>query len=252
MSRVPEGTRVYAIGDLHGDLDSLERMHAQIERDLDRDPAAKPLCVYLGDYIDRGPDSRDLLDVLIETRDRKDGIKRRFLGGNHESMFLEFLRTPVAYAAWLQWGGLETARSYGVEYDEEETLLPSGLERIRDRLKKALPSEHKKFLEKLEDLVVLGDYAFVHAGIRPGVPLSRQKPEDLRGIREPFLSHTEPFEKRVVHGHVIVREPEVLPNRIGVDTGLFTTGVLTCVVLESDAVRFLQVKRPVLSSVRES
>jgi len=236
----PDGVCVYAIGDIHGCLSALHRLLDAIRTDFHALADAEGLAasiVFLGDYVDRGPDSRGVLDVLS----RGDlGIPCRFLRGNHEQAMLDFLSDPVRQAAWLTFGGVETLASYGVPASVG-TSDPKRLRAMRDGLDERLPPRHRAFLADLETMAVLGDYAFVHAGVRPGVGLNRQRIEDLLWIREPFLTSRRRHEKVIVHGHTVTEEPESLPNRIGVDTGAYAAGPLTAVALHGTARRFIQV-----------
>jgi serine/threonine protein phosphatase 1 len=241
----PAGLCVYAVGDVHGQRRELERLMALIGADAGRvgaESGLEPLVVFLGDYVDRGPDSRGVLDMLCDMEARFGagaGMACRFLAGNHEAAMLDFLRDPAAGAEWLNYGGAETLASYGVRASVG-TTDPARCRALRDALEERLPDEHRRFLDGLEPLVVLGDYAFVHAGIRPGQPLDRQRPQDLLWIREPFLSWNKRHEKVIVHGHTVVDEPEFLHNRIGVDTGAYATGILTALVLHGTVQRVVQ------------
>ena len=243
--QAPVGLCVYAVGDVHGQCRELERLLALVAADAARQCAEsglEPLIVFLGDYVDRGPNSRGVLDLLCELETRFDagtGIACRFLAGNHEAAMLDFLKEPAAGAEWLSFGGAETLASYGVRASVG-TTDPVRCRALRDALDERLPDEHRRFLTALEPMVVLGDYAFVHAGIRPGQPLQRQRPQDLLWIREPFLSSSKRHEKVIVHGHTVVDEPEFLPNRIAVDTGAYATGILTALALHGAAQRVVQ------------
>jgi serine/threonine protein phosphatase 1 len=231
-SSVPE--RIYAIGDIHGRLDLLERAIAAIRRDVeDHGPAA--LIVTLGDYIDRGPQSRGVLDRLIENPFPASYVA---LKGNHETLLDIFLAEPTSGPFWLQQGGLQTLQSYGIRL---KGLMAANFREARDQLQAALPAAHVNFLHSLKTSLSHGKYFFCHAGVRPGVPLEGQSEDDLLWIRDEFLSSSADFGKIIVHGHTPVPEPEVRPNRIGIDTGAFATGRLTCVALSGDAPRFLQV-----------
>ncbi len=236
--RVPDGERVYCIGDIHGRLDLLEELHRDIARDAAGFGGPRSM-VYLGDYIDRGPQSKEVIDLLLA--DPLPDFDTVHLLGNHEQSMLDFLRHPHAVASWLTYGGIATLRSYGVR------VLPDvshrDIEPLRDALDAALPDAHRAFFESLPLVHCTGDYCFVHAGIRPGVPLQEQNDEDLLWIREDFTASTARHEHVVVHGHTIAPEVELLPNRIGIDTGAFHTGVLTCLVLEADTQRLLQTGR---------
>lgn len=236
----PEGTCVYAVGDIHGERKALDRMLAAIAADAERQRAngLEPAVVFLGDYIDRGTDSCGVLDRLC--RDPLAGVPCRFLLGNHEAAMLDFIGDPVRASEWLNYGGAEALGSYGIRASVG-TSDPARCRALRDALMERLPDEHLAFLKALEPMVVLGDYAFVHAGIRPGRPLARQRTDDLLTIREPFLSWPHPHEKTIVHGHTITRSPEVTAARIGIDTGAYATGTLTALALCGTARSFIQV-----------
>jgi serine/threonine protein phosphatase 1 len=236
---VPEGWLVYAVADIHGEAGLLCRMLAAIRSDAGSHPPARTLVVFLGDYIDRGPDSWGVLERL--TGDPLPGMAVRFLLGNHEAVMLDFLAGGAVGAEWLRFGGLETLASYGIAAVGAPT--PARLAQLRDELAARLPPRHAAFLQGLEQSCTVGDYAFVHAGIRPGRPLEAQIPEDLLWIREPFLSDPRLHGPVIVHGHTVTPAPEQRPNRIGLDTGAYATGVLTALRLEGTDQRFLQVSR---------
>jgi len=224
--------RIYAIGDIHGRLDLLQRAVAAIGRDVAaRGPAA--LTVTLGDYVDRGPASRGVLDCLIANPFPTPLVA---LKGNHEEMFEAFLADPAAGPHWAGNGGLETLRSYGLR-----GVRTTDLVRAREDLRAALPAAHRGFLRGLKLSLSQGRYFFCHAGVRPGVPLERQSEEDLLWIRGDFLASDVDFGRIVVHGHTPVDEPELRANRIGIDTGAYFSGRLTCVALGEGAPRFLEV-----------
>jgi serine/threonine protein phosphatase 1 len=231
----PPGLRLYAVGDIHGRFDLLRQTCDRIDADLRAQPPRAALEVYLGDYIDRGPSSAHVLDFL--------GRRQRMRGnlvclmGNHEFYLLQSLRDPQAIRAWLQVGGGDTLLSYGVQppLKFDARTLATTVTELRARL----PQADLDFLASLPTTFVAGDYVFVHAGLRPGVPLGEQKPEDLMTIREPFLSCTDLFGRVVVHGHSPVREVDVRPNRINIDTGAFASGTLSCLVIEADRLRLL-------------
>jgi serine/threonine protein phosphatase 1 len=225
---VPEG-RFYIIGDVHGRLDLLERLIADIARDLDANPVAEVLTVTLGDYVDRGPHSRGVLDRLVSNPFPTPHIA---LKGNHEVMLERFLDDPSVASTWRRFGGLETLHSYGVPVGSVQR--GKGFEEASAALRAVLPPEHRKFLGSLRSSLDLGRYFLCHAGIRPGVPFERQSDDDLLWIREEFLASRLNFGKLVIHGHTPVERPEVLPNRINIDTGAFATGRLTCLVVERD------------------
>lgn len=236
--RIPQGFRVFAIGDVHGCLDLLKKMQDAIAGDLIDNPPEAAHIVYLGDYIDRGPDSRGVIEYLIERQARGDGIAKTFLLGNHELGLFEFLDDPLK-EDWLKWGGREAVESYGIAVPP--VLLPSEAERLCRDLRAVLPESHLSFLRSLQTHTVIGDYVFAHAGIDPRKTLAGQDVSDFTFIREPFLSWPHAMPMRVVHGHTITPQPEVLSHRIGVDTGAYKGGGLSCAVLEGDSVRFLRV-----------
>ncbi|GBD42668.1 Bis(5'-nucleosyl)-tetraphosphatase, symmetrical [bacterium HR40] len=240
---VPDGVRIYAVGDLHGRRDLLEEIEERIAEDLAASPrVVRPFLVYLGDFVDRGMDSRGVLERLV-VNPLFEGVPRVLLLGNHDLWMREFLRGQPIGASWLQFGGDATLASYGVRLDF--TLPePQRLALARDGLAERLPDTHRRLLAALELAWSCGDYFFCHAGIRPGLPLDRQSPEDLLWIREPFLSWRGNAGKVVVHGHTVSEDPVVRPNRIGIDTGAYLTGRLTCLVLEGTDVRFLATGEP--------
>jgi serine/threonine protein phosphatase 1 len=232
--QVPAGHRVYAVGDVHGRADLLKPLLARVEADLAAQPVAQPIEVFLGDYIDRGPDSREVLDLLV-ARQRTRAL--RCLKGNHEALADQFLADPSLLSDWKRLGGLQTLVSYGVAPSLVEK--PGGQGDAAAAFRVALPDSHRAFIRGLALSFTCGDFFFVHAGVRPGVSLAQQRPEDLLWIREEFLLHEEDFGKVVVHGHTPTIEPEVRANRINIDTGAYATGRLTCLVLEGDRVRFI-------------
>jgi serine/threonine protein phosphatase 1 len=234
------GELVYAIGDIHGRYDLFKALLAQIVADArTRQRGRLPILVTCGDYIDRGPDSARVLTSLDWIK--RDGrIVLRALKGNHEAGFLDFLAEPQEGTAWLSFGGDATLQSYGVRAPIDFNDAAEKV-RARDELLEVMPVAHLRLLQDLEMMVVVGDYAFVHAGVRPGVPLARQKAEDLLWIRGQFLDHIGGFEKRIVHGHSWMEAvPEIYDNRIGLDTGAYETGVLTAVRIEDNEVEIIQ------------
>lgn len=234
---LPQGTRVYAVGDIHGRADLLDLLHAQIAADA-KGYAGEKQIVYLGDFIDRGRDSKGVVERVL--RQAPDGIKPRYIKGNHDAALLAFLEDGETYRIWKNFGAAETLLSYGVRPPLFDA--PEQIEEARRALAAALPREHLKFFENLELMVTVGDYAFVHAGVRPGVAIDDQDEQDLLWIREEFLSSSSAFGKVVVHGHTPMPAPVRTQNRISVDTGAYATGVLSCVVLEGEAARFLQAR----------
>jgi serine/threonine protein phosphatase 1 len=232
-SKLPSGSRVYAIGDVHGRAELLHETFRKIDSHRHAYPIANAIEITLGDYIDRGPSSFDVIELLL-TRVRSGTI---CLKGNHEVFLLEFLKDPTILNVWQHCGGLETLRSYGLE----PALNPSSKDQedLAAALADRLPAQHHSFLTALPLCLTLGDYFFVHAGVRPGITLPNQRAEDLLWIREDFLRYEGSFGKVVVHGHTPVSEPEIRTNRINIDTGAFATGNLTCAVFEDDQISFL-------------
>jgi serine/threonine protein phosphatase 1 len=232
---LPDGLRIYAVGDVHGRADVLKQLFSRIDEDLkEHNKAAETIHVFLGDYIDRGPDSAAVLDLLIE----RGRTHRIFcLKGNHETYLFEFLENPRIFKLWSQYGALATLAAYGLA--PKVSATPKEQAELAARLRDAMPESHSQFLAGLKLSFTCGDYFFVHAGVRPGTPLSRQREDDLLWIRDDFLSHEEPFEKIIIHGHTPVKEPEVRQNRINIDTGAYATGRLTCLKLEGDKIEFI-------------
>jgi serine/threonine protein phosphatase 1 len=231
---IPQPDRLYVIGDIHGRADLLECLIDQLHRDLEENPIDNCLTVTIGDYIDRGMKSRDVLNRLAGNPFPTAFIP---LKGNHEDLFETFLRDPSIGGRWRRFGGLETLHSYGV--DVGPLLRGKNYDSAAEALRSAVPQAHLDFLASLRSALSVGGYFLCHAGVSPGVPLLHQREEDLLGIRERFLNSKANFGKIVVHGHTPVEAPEILPNRINIDTGAFMTGRLTCVVLEQQRVRFL-------------
>lgn len=196
-----------------------------------------PRCdlVFLGDYVDRGRDSKGVIALLLELQGP---FKTHFLRGNHDQAMLDFLSEPASYRVWREFGAAECLLSYGVTPPEAADITT--LTHVRDKFVQALPPSHLRFLSSLLPLVTIGDYLFVHAGIRPKVPIENQKLRDLLWIREEFLNHDEDFGKVVVHGHTPQTSPVRRHNRIGIDTGAYFSGRLTASVLEGTELRFLR------------
>ncbi len=226
---------MYCIGDIHGRDDLLAELHGMIEADA-RDYSGTKQILYLGDYIDRGPTSFQVIERLVNTR--LDGFDSIFLLGNHEQALLDFLQDARAMAGWMNWGGMETLRSYGLEIGSHPPLL--NLELLSRNLQHRMPAAHLAFLQQLRHCYQAGDYYFVHAGVRPGVPLDQQELGDQLWIREVFTQSRQNHGCVVVHGHSISLQVEMLPNRVGIDTGAFHTGVLTALVLEQTSRRLIQ------------
>jgi serine/threonine protein phosphatase 1 len=230
----PEPDRLYVIGDIHGRSDLLDRMVLEIARDLEENPVGAALTVTLGDYVDRGPDSRGVVERLVHNPFPTPLVA---LKGNHESLLETFLVDPSVAGHWRRLGGLETLHSYGVPI--ESVMMGKNYEDAAAGLRAALTPTHLDFLKSLRTCITVGKYFMCHAGVRPGIPLERQAEPDLLWIRHEFLASRTDFGKIVVHGHTPTEAPEVLPNRINVDTGAFMTGRLTCAVLDTGGVRFL-------------
>ena len=233
---VPEGHRIYAIGDIHGRRDLLDECLSQVHADIDARPPASNVLVFLGDYVDRGPDSAGVIERL--RRYERRGVRTIFLGGNHEEVLLRLLRGEAEFLSdWLRFGGAECARSYKLDPDSLARAAPA---RAVAELREAIPREHQAFLASLSDTIRIGGYLFVHAGIRPGIDLAEQAQSDLRWIREPFLDDSTDHGFVVVHGHTITNEVEVASNRIGIDTGAFCTGTLTAFAVDGSSRWLLQ------------
>lgn len=239
--RVPDGVRVYAVGDIHGRLDLFDTIVARIEADR-ADWPGKAEVVLLGDYIDRGPDSAALLDRLSEPL--PDWAHWTLLRGNHEQAMLDAIEGvggSRVLRLWLDNGGREAVRSYGVA---APMAYGDDLDAIATRLRARVPERHLELLRGLKLMHRVGDYLFVHAGIRPGVPIEAQDQRDLLWIRNEFLNCRDDHGCVVVHGHSICRDADERDNRIGIDTGAFATGRLTALVLEGESRRYLSTLSP--------
>lgn len=223
---LPEGERVYAIGDVHGRSDLFAELIAAIEADDLKRGQSYTTVIMLGDLIDRGPDSSGVIRLAREWQQRRNV---RILMGNHEEMFLDALRKGEVLRHFLRYGGKETLLSYPIDPEE---YTRADIEETRALMNAVIPAADIEFVRGFEDRIPLGDYLFVHAGIRPDAPIDQQRQHDLRWIREPFLSHASDFGVVVVHGHTIFDEPDVRRNRIGIDTGAYESGRLTALGLE--------------------
>ncbi len=228
---VPDDTLVVAVGDLHGQLELLERLWLRIADVARQSSCRHKVLIFVGDYVDRGPHSAELIDRLLEGFA---GFESVFLKGNHDETVLQFLSDPSVGEVWKNFGGLETLRSYGVTHDRSR-----GWADTRNALALAMPQAHINFFKNLKLHHQVGDYLFVHAGLRPHVRLEDQTAQDLLWIREEFLDSSANFGRVVVHGHTPAREPEVRHNRIGIDTGAYMSGKLTALVLEGRERQFL-------------
>ena len=229
-SLVPEGKRVYAVGDIHGRPDLLIKLHEMIQADAATRPEAENIIVYLGDYVDRGHDSRGVLDILCHRP--LIGFKSIHLMGNHEDFMVRFLEEPKLGPPWIINGGNATLLSYGVSM--QQIYNEAALKDARNRLMSRLPPPHWAFLHGLKTHHIEGDFLFVHAGVRPGVPTVEQSAQDMMWIRDDFLNSDAEHDHVVVHGHSINPKAEILDNRIGIDTGAYATGRLTCLILDGN------------------
>lgn len=245
---VPEGERVYAVGDIHGCIDPLNELLGRIREDDERRGPADTRLIFLGDLIDRGPSSSAVVDRLLCLREGR--YRTDFLLGNHEEIFLKALGGDLrALRFLLKIGGRETILSYGFSIEEYHEL---DFDELLEKLIERVPAEHVAFLKSFENWVDVGDYRFVHAGIRPGVPLEEQTGAEFRWIREEFLRCRDPHDKMIVHGHTISEEVDERSNRIGIDTGAYRTGRLTAMGLEGGERWFLQTSADAVSEAREA
>lgn len=226
LPAIPGGERVYAIGDIHGRLDLFRAIAEAIERDDEIRGSADTTVILLGDLVDRGPDSAGVVDYARQWAKLR---KIRFIGGNHEEMFLLGFYKLAAFKSFQKIGGRETLLSYGIE---PRDLLAADLDEAQRLMIDAVPMADREFLHSFEKLIAIGDYLFVHAGINPARPLNEQRGHDCRWIREPFLKHTGDFGQVVIHGHTVTEDPVIRNNRIGIDTGAFMSGRLTAIGLE--------------------
>lgn len=238
LPAVPDGTVVWAIGDIHGRLDLLQPLVEAIAADLNGSTATRKVVIFLGDYIDRGQDSRDVLRLLAALSTVQ-GVEWRFLKGNHEQAMLDFLADPSAGARWCEYGGDNALRSYGLRVPELAHRAEAWA-RVSADLQHKLTDAETAFLEGLELSVTVGDYFFSHAGARPGVALDRQSPADLMWIRQPFLNSEAAFERVVVHGHTPTTRVHADRRRIGIDTKAYDSGILTALRLEGPDRSLLQ------------
>jgi serine/threonine protein phosphatase 1 len=233
---VPEGIRVYAIGDIHGRIDLFDALLARLDEDDASRTAKTVQLIFLGDLIDRGPDSASVVERVVRLAKHGDV---RMLMGNHEEVWLAYLEGDTEILpSFTKMGGRETILSYGVSAEEFDNLPGDALlRRVRD----CVPKNHIDMIRRFEDIIRVGDYTFVHAGIRPGLDIVDQKTEDLRWIREPFLSETAWFGSMIIHGHSVSAEVDEHPNRIGIDTGAFVSGRLTAIGIEGTERWFVSV-----------
>ncbi len=231
---LPSGVRIYAVGDIHGRLDLLDILLGKIRDDLAARPIERPVYVFLGDYLDRGPASRGTIDRLVRHSETSESV---FLKGNHEAIAIKCLSDRSVFDYWMRLGGAETMMSYGISPkpspDEKQIVM------LQAAFHAALPQSHLRFFRDLRTSYSCGDFFFAHAGVRPATPLPEQKEADLLWIREDFISSTADFGKIVVHGHTPVREADIRPNRVNIDTGAFATGRLTCLVVEHSSLALI-------------
>ena len=239
---VPAGTVVWAVGDVHGRHDLLQPLVEVIRADLAARDASRKVVVFLGDYVDRGPGSREVIQSLASLP-AGDGVEWRFLKGNHEETMIRFLDDPSVGAQWCEYGGDATLQSYGLRPPEMKHRTESWRP-VSSDLKHKLGADERAFLSGLELCVEVGDYFFTHAGARPGLPLDRQSAEDMLWIRSQFLRSDVEFEKIIVHGHTPVAEVHVDHRRIGIDTRAYESGVLTALRLQGSERGILQAVGP--------
>jgi serine/threonine protein phosphatase 1 len=238
-ARVPDGVRLYAIGDIHGRHDLFLQLLAKIDADdAAREPAHTQL-ILLGDLVDRGPDSAAVIETAMALRNRARTV--RYLMGNHEEVFVQACRQrdTKTLRFFLKIGGDATLQSYPITRAEYVDL---DIEQLSERLLTLVPEAHLAFLESFEDMIVIGDYAFVHAGINPDRPLAQQKKSDLRWIREQFVGHRGDLEKVIIYGHTIYEDVDERGSRIGIDTGAYASGKLTAIGLEGGDRWYLDTK----------
>jgi len=234
---LPAGLRIYSIGDIHGCLDLLDKVLARVDADIAQRPALRSILVFLGDYIDRGPSSRETIDRLLERCDRNECV---FLKGNHEQIAIKCLSNPAMFNQWLRLGGVETLASYGVA--SVSSINRRRVAELQAAFHHALPPAHFRFFRDQQTSFACGDFFFAHAGVKPHVELSNQTENDLLWIREEFLTCREDFGKIVVHGHTPTHEVEIRPNRINIDTGAYATGRLTCLVIEGASLAIIDTR----------
>jgi serine/threonine protein phosphatase 1 len=233
-NRIPKGVRIYAIGDIHGRADLLKKLLVTIDLHFSFNPIGNTIRLFVGDYVDRGPQSKEVIECLI---DHQKTFNTVFLKGNHESLLLDFLAQPDVLEAWSECGGLQTLISYGLA----PTIKPGEREQIElsQAFARILPLDHLNFFKSLRNSFTLGHLFFAHAGVRPGIALKKQNEEDLLWIRNDFLYSEGDFGKTVVHGHSPVMNIDIRRNRINIDTGAYATGNLTCAIFEDDRVTSL-------------
>ena len=239
MAAVPLGRRVYAVGDVHGCADLLEPMLDAIAEDVARRPVETPIEVFIGDYIDRGLESAQVIDLLA--RPGPPGSRRVCLLGNHEAVLMTCMADGAALRSWRSMGAMETLQSYGIE---PKVLRPgANAEEFRQAAMERIPLEHWTFLQSLLPFFSVGGLFFCHAGVRPGISLGQQSRRDLLWIRDEFLQSSMDFGRVVIHGHTPVRDVSFRANRINIDTGAYATGVLSCVILGAETTEVLTISK---------
>ena len=231
------GERVYAIGDIHGRIDLFDSLIEAIERDDASRRAARTTVILLGDLIDRGPDSAAVVARAKEWSKRR---RLEFIKGNHEEMLISSMSDLDVLRGFLKYGGRETILSYGID---PIALRDADFDELQQMMADAIPQDDIDFLDGFQKFIQIGDYLFVHAGIRPNTPLQHQLGKDCRWIREPFLSHDGDLGAFVIHGHTITEEPQIRSNRIGIDTGAFLHGTLTAIGVEGTDRWLLQARQ---------
>ena len=241
--QTPADTVIYAVGDIHGRLDLLERIQQSIADDAMRRTESRRQVIYLGDYVSRGPDSAAVVDRVREWL--PDGFERITLKGNHEDLLLRFIDGEIDTGRhWLDYGGLDALAAYGVAIADREARDDDSVAALGRDLAARIPPSHLDFFRSLRISHGAGDYFFVHGGVRPGVPLEKQSARDCLWIRKTFLNSDADHGAMVVHGHSISDQPDIRHNRIGIDTGAYRSNVLTCLVLDGETRTFLQTASP--------
>ncbi len=234
--------RIYAIGDIHGYPDVLADLHQKIDDDLKHNPIENAKIIYLGDYIDRGPNNAGVIDMVLNRQDTHQHIKHIHLTGNHEDSMLDFIANPLGPRQdWMLWGGIETMQDYGVETGDNDTLIDRAAD-MASCLERGIPRPHMDFYKSLLTHHQEDDYLFVHAGIMPNVPIEQQTKQDLTFTRSPFLEYEEMHPHYVVHGHTVPKDKriEIKPNRINLDSGLYKGGPLSCGIFQDNKIRTLE------------
>jgi serine/threonine protein phosphatase 1 len=232
LGEKPPSYPIYAIGDVHGCLDQLQQAEARIAEDIRHTGRAGPVLL-LGDYVDRGPASSQVIEHLVQPSAH--GLKRVALCGNHDDIFSKFIQEPDLHLEWLALGGEQTLMSYGIDIHGIDQGKKGRNGKLKELLAQAVPPSHKEFLAALPVSLKIGHLFFVHAGIRPGIPLHQQREEDMLWIREPFLTEGPKLPPLlVVHGHTLKTEPDFGPLRIGIDTGAFYSGRLTTLKIDGN------------------